>query len=89
MTTLHLALGQRCGLVTYHGPTANRVLSWGETDGFSWRSLQRALSLESGLSSIQCGAALVYLAIVMVPLSPSTVHIAPRGSVTIQLQKFS
>ena len=50
VTTLHLALGQRCGLVTYHGPTANRVLSWGETDGFSWRSLQRALSLESGLT---------------------------------------
>lgn len=43
ITTLHLALGQRCGLVTYHGPTANRTLGWGEEDGFSWTSLRRAV----------------------------------------------
>lgn len=43
VTTLHLAVGQRCGLVTYHGPTANRVFGWGEGDGFSWPSLCRAL----------------------------------------------
>ena len=42
VTTLHLAVGQRCGLVTYHGPTANRVFGWGEGDGFSWPSLCRA-----------------------------------------------
>ena len=43
VTTLHLAVGQRCGLVTYHGPTANRVFGWREGDGFSWPSLCRAL----------------------------------------------
>lgn len=43
VTTLHLALGQRCGMVTYHGPTANRTLGWGEADGFSWPSLRRTL----------------------------------------------
>lgn len=43
VTTLHLAIGQRCGLVTYHGPTANRVFEWGEQDSFSWPNLLRAL----------------------------------------------
>lgn len=43
-TTLLLALGQRCGLVTYHGPTANRALDWGPED-FSWRSLRAALEM--------------------------------------------
>lgn len=43
VTTLHLAVGQRCGLVTYHGPTANRVFGWGEGDSFSWPNLLRAL----------------------------------------------
>ena len=43
VTTLHLALQQRCGLVTFHGPTANR--DWAE-DSFSWPSLRAALDLE-------------------------------------------
>lgn len=45
ITTLLLALRQRCGLVTFHGPTANRVPDWGEQDGFSWRSLRAAMEL--------------------------------------------
>ena len=44
VTTLHMALQQRCGLVTYHGPTANRTLKWGE-DAFSWQSLRAALGM--------------------------------------------
>ena len=44
VTTLHLFLQRRCGLASFHGPTANRVLSWGEDD-FSWRSLRAALSM--------------------------------------------
>jgi muramoyltetrapeptide carboxypeptidase len=43
ITTLHLYLNQRCGLVTYHGPTANRVLDWTE---FSAESLWSALAGE-------------------------------------------
>ncbi len=42
VTSLHLALQRRCGLVTWHGPTANRTLDWGEED-FSRRSLEAAL----------------------------------------------
>ena len=48
VTTLHLALQQRCGLVTFHGPTANRALDWAE-DRFSWSSLRAALDLEDCL----------------------------------------
>ena len=48
VTSLHLALNQRCGLVTFHGPTANRAPGWRQSDGFSWHSLQRALSAETG-----------------------------------------
>lgn len=44
VTTLHLFLQRRCGLVSFHGPTANRILSWGGDD-FSWRSLRAALSV--------------------------------------------
>ena len=44
VTTLHLFLQRRCGLVSFHGPTANRILSWGGDD-FSWRSLRAALSM--------------------------------------------
>ncbi len=44
ITTLHLAIQQRCGLVTFHGPTANRVLDWGG-DNFSWPSLLAAMDL--------------------------------------------
>lgn len=44
VTTLHLFLQRRCGLASFHGPTANRILSWGGDD-FSWRSLRAALSM--------------------------------------------
>ena len=47
VTSLHLALQQRCGLVTFHGPTANRTLRWGEgTDTFSWPALRSVLGME-------------------------------------------
>jgi len=49
ITTLHLAIQQRCGLVTFHGPTANRVLGW-EEDDFSWPSLLAAMDLGKGRS---------------------------------------
>lgn len=42
VTTLHLAVQQKAGLATFHGPTANRTLSWDE-DHFSWESLWAAL----------------------------------------------
>lgn len=42
ITTLHLAIQQRCGFVTFHGPTANR--SW-QDDPFSWQSLWAALEM--------------------------------------------
>lgn len=48
ITTLHLAIQQHCGLVTFHGPTANGVLSW-EEDTFSWKSLQAALHISGCL----------------------------------------
>lgn len=44
VTTLHLAIGQRCGLVTFHGPTANRFFDW-EGSQFSWQSLWSALEM--------------------------------------------
>lgn len=44
VTTLHMALQQRCGLVSYHGPTANRFLKW-DRESFSWRSLRAALEM--------------------------------------------
>lgn len=44
ITTLHLALTQRCGFVTFHGPTANRIFGWQE-DTFSWPSLWAALEM--------------------------------------------
>lgn len=44
ITTLHLAIQRRCGLVTFHGPTANGVLGWDE-DNFSWPSLLAAMDL--------------------------------------------
>lgn len=44
ITTLHLAFQQRCGLVTFHGPTANRTLQWAE-DGFSWPHLLGAVNM--------------------------------------------
>jgi len=49
ITTLHLAIRQRCGLVTFHGPTANRALKWSGADNFSWRSLADMLALEAEL----------------------------------------
>jgi len=47
ITTLHLAIQQNTGLVTYHGPTANRTLSF---DPFSWQSLQAALYAKGDLT---------------------------------------
>lgn len=44
VTTLHTAIGQRCGFVTFHGPTANRTFQW-QDDPFSWESLQAALEM--------------------------------------------
>ena len=44
VTSLHMALQQRCGLVTYHGPTANRLLQ-SAPDDFTWRSLAAALHM--------------------------------------------
>ena len=44
ITTLHLAIRQRCDLVTFHGPNANEVLRWDE-DNFSWPSLLAAMDL--------------------------------------------
>lgn len=49
ITTLHSALQQRCGFVTFHGPNANKVLDWKEND-FSWRSLQAALNMKCRLT---------------------------------------
>lgn len=49
VTTLHLALQRRCGLATFHGPTANQILRWGE-EQFSWRSLWAALSMDRSLA---------------------------------------
>ena len=51
ITTLHLAVNRRCGLVTFHGPTANRVPDWTAGDSFSWRSLQNALGLEGRMAA--------------------------------------
>ena len=42
VTTLHLAIQQKCGLVTYHGPTAGCALLWSD-DPFSWQSLRAAM----------------------------------------------
>lgn len=49
VTTLHMYLQQRCNMVSFHGPTANRVFTWAE-DTFSWPNLQRALTWEGELS---------------------------------------
>ncbi len=51
VTTLHLAIQQRCRFVTFHGPTANGILAW-ENDLFSWVSLQAALEMEACLDII-------------------------------------
>ena len=44
ITTLHLAIQQRCGFVTFHGPTANWIFGW-KDDPFSWQSLWAALEM--------------------------------------------
>lgn len=49
ITTLHLAIQQRACLVTFHGPTANRALSW-DGGSFSWRSLRAAMDMKEALS---------------------------------------
>lgn len=48
VTSLHLAIQQRCGFVTFHGPTANRIFGW-EDDQFSWQSIQAALEMRECL----------------------------------------
>ena len=48
ITTLHLAIQQKAGLVTFHGPTANRVPGW-DGDDFSWRSLRSAMDMKKDL----------------------------------------
>ena len=48
VTSLHLAIQKNCHLVTYHGPTANRILKW-EDDPFTWPSLLAALYMEKRL----------------------------------------
>lgn len=44
ITTLHIAIRQRCNFVTFHGPTANHIYDWKE-DKFPWQSLQAALQM--------------------------------------------
>lgn len=44
VTSIHMAIQQRCGLVTYHGPTANRLLQF-EKDDWSWESLAAAMGI--------------------------------------------
>lgn len=48
VTTLHLAIQQRCGFVTFHGPMANSTFGW-KDDPFSWQSLWAALEMGSCL----------------------------------------
>lgn len=48
ITTLHLVFQQKAGLVTFHGPTANRVPGW-DDDSFSWESLQAAMDMKDFL----------------------------------------
>ena len=49
VTTLHLAINSRCGLVTFHGMVANRVPGW-EEDDFTWTSLWKALTMGDRLA---------------------------------------
>ena len=49
VTSLHMALQQRCGLVTYHGPTANRLLQFAEND-WSWEGLGAVLEMGDQLA---------------------------------------
>ncbi|MBD5149795.1 MAG: LD-carboxypeptidase [Oscillibacter sp.] len=44
VTTLHLAIQQRCGFVTFHGPTANGFFGQ-KAESFSWQSLWAALEM--------------------------------------------
>ena len=49
VTTLHLAIQNRCGLVTFHGMVANRAPGWEENE-FTWTSLWRALTMGDALA---------------------------------------
>ena len=49
VTSLHMAIQQRCGLVTYHGPTANRLLQFEKQD-WSWESLAAVMEMEERLT---------------------------------------
>ena len=44
VTSLHLAIAQRCGLVTFHGPMASWTLGR-EQEDFTWHSLCSALEM--------------------------------------------
>ncbi len=44
VTSLHLAIAQRCGLVTFHGPMASWTLGR-EQEDFTWHSLRAALEM--------------------------------------------
>ncbi len=49
VTSLHMAIQQRCGLVTYHGPTANRLLQF-ERNDWSWGGLAAVMGMENALA---------------------------------------
>lgn len=49
ITTLHLAIQQNAQIVTFHGPTANRALTW-DSDSFSWTSLWDTMHMRGSLS---------------------------------------
>lgn len=48
VTSIHIALQQRCHFPTFYGPTANRIFQWGEAD-FSWKSLRAALQTRDSM----------------------------------------
>lgn len=49
VTSLHMAFQQRCDLVTYHGPTANRLLQFAEND-WSWEGLAAVMEMGEKLT---------------------------------------
>ena len=49
VTSLHMAMQQRCGLVTYHGPTASRLIQFEKHD-WSWESLGAVMGMEEQLT---------------------------------------
>ena len=53
ITSVHIALNMRCGLVTFHGPMPSSDDLSSEADSFSRESLLRALMMESPLGRIE------------------------------------